>query len=130
MNVLYLHQCLFLVHRFLKDELQFPQAPVCCGICFILTLSVTLGEWQVIRPNNSDVNLTTLTDGDDSHCQHISTTEAMLLKSMFISPVRGDIHVGLLAIPISCLARKYHEECVLKPVFADDTHVSHHRLGL
>ena len=68
-----------------------------CDIFFMLMLSVTLGEWQVIRPNNSDVNLTAFTDGDDSHCQHISIIEPMLLKSMFKFPVKGNVHVALIS---------------------------------
>ena len=66
--------------------------------CLImLMISVQLGEWQITRPNNSDVDLTAFTDGDDSRCKPIKVREPMLLKSTFIFPVQRYFHVFLVS---------------------------------
>ena len=63
----------------------------------MLMLSVQLDEWQVIRPNTSDVNLTAFTDGDDSHCKPITVREPMLLKNTFMFPVQRHFRVALVS---------------------------------
>ena len=60
-------------------------------------LSVRLGEWQVIHPINSDVNLTAFTNGDVSHCKPTTVKEPMLLKSTFMFPVQRYFRVALVS---------------------------------
>ena len=54
-------------------------------------------QWQAVRPNDSNGDLSALTDGDDCSCESIWIKESILLRNIPIISVRGYIHVILVS---------------------------------
>ena len=54
-------------------------------------------QWQVARPNDTDVDLSAWTDDEISTCESISVDESVLLRNIPMLPVRGYIHVVLVS---------------------------------
>ena len=70
---------------------------ICLTLVFCIHVSVRMKEWQLIHPNNSDTDLTALTDGRKSSCKSSRINEPWLLKNIPVLPLRGYIHVALVS---------------------------------
>ena len=57
--------------------------------------AVEMEQWQVARPNDSNVDLSAWTDGVISSCESMQVKESMLLSHIPMLPIRGYIHVAL-----------------------------------
>ena len=75
-------------------------------------------------PNNSDVDLTALTDDDESSCKPFRIEESWLLKNIPVLPLRGYIHVAIVRGANILFGPELPQQmCTETPSFFYDTNV-------